>query len=93
MKSSVSPARKGAPPVSRKPVPAKKPAAPPPPPPHAEEIEIEIMEPEQVETPVAAGLPDSAFEEIDFFADQGLKDESLKLLDELKQRHPQDPGF
>lgn len=91
MKSSVSPTRKSAPPIARQPVPAKKPAAPPPSPP-AEAIEIEIMEPEQMEKPIAAGLPDSTFEEIDFFADQGMKDESWKLLRELKQKHPEDPG-
>jgi len=41
---------------------------------------------------IEIGLPESAFEEIDFFSEQGMKDESWKLFQELKQKHPDDPG-
>lgn len=76
-------------PAPAKPQPAVKKAAPPPPP--DEEIEIEMDEEEAA--PATAALSESSFEEIDFYASQGLGSEAKRLLNDLKKKHPDDPGI
>jgi tetratricopeptide (TPR) repeat protein len=83
---------------------AAKPQPPPSPPPQPpkpepvmpeeEEIEIDVEVPvEELEekTPVSALSPEK-FEEIDFYMHQGLNADALRLLDTLKEKHPDDAG-
>lgn len=80
---------------------AAKAAAPPPPPPPAVppvpapvveetiDIEIEVDAPEA--TPIAL-VPQSEFEELDYFLDQGLVEDATKALKTLQEKYPADPG-
>ena len=74
---------------SQEPVPSAAPVPAPPQPEEAFEIEIEIDEPGA--TPLAV-LPDSEFEEIDFFMDQGLFADAKNALLDLQSKHQGDPG-
>lgn len=65
---------------------------PPPPPAPVQEIEIDMDEAiSQPSGELDVPAP-GAFEEIDFYADQGLISEARKLLDELRTNFPNDPG-
>ena len=58
-------------------------------------MEIELEKPERVRieppAPLVEHLPESTFEEIDFYSGQGLITEARDLLNLLKERHPDDP--
>lgn len=77
------------------PKPVPPPAPPPPPPPvivtAPKEIVAEFTEPVAEAEPGGA-LPADRFEEIDFYTSQGLMSEAHRLLVDLKDKHPDDPG-
>ncbi|HSP07919.1 MAG TPA: tetratricopeptide repeat protein, partial [Acidobacteriota bacterium] len=77
----------------------KAPAPPPPPPPPSpqkvvpapEEIVAGFREPVAAVSP-GGPLGEGSFEEIDFYTAQGLMSEAHRLLMQLKEKHPDDPG-
>ena len=72
--------------------PSPSPPVPPVPALVAEEtIDIEIEVEEPAATPLAV-VPQSEFEEIDFFLDQGLVEDATKALKVLQEKYPADAG-
>lgn len=80
IKTAAPPAQKSVPPL---------PPTQSAPPGEVFEIEVEIEEPQ---APPPAILPESEFEEIDFFIDQGLITDAKNALIDLEKRHPADPA-
>lgn len=79
-------------PVHKAPPPPRPPQAPPPP--KAATVPEEILTHEELPVEAGPGAPLNAerFEEIDFYTSQGLMSEAHRLLQELKDKYPDDPG-
>ena len=89
------PAAKTAP-VHKPAAPPKPPRAPEPPPAPPEVViapeEIVAQLETQAEPVPGAPLSAERFEEIDFYTSQGLMSEAHRLLQEMKDKYPDDPG-
>jgi tetratricopeptide (TPR) repeat protein len=59
--------------------------------PGIQELDLGTIEP--VKAGKSASLSDEIFEEVDFYTEQGMKEEAKKLLLELQQKHPDNAGI